>query len=70
MTIKPLAAGRLMPIVGLAYVWNTIRPIDMVTAGTTTADEARELIDISLDLLSRQAPDFELQTTRSKKSLN
>ena len=70
MTIKPLAAGRLMPIVGMAYVWNTIRPIDMVTAGTTTADEARELIDISLDLLSRQAPDFELQTTRSKKSLN
>ncbi len=70
MTIKPLAAGRLMPIVGLAYVWNTIRPIDMVTVGTTTADEARELIDISLDLLSHQAPDFELQTTRSKKSLN
>lgn len=70
MTIKPLAAGRLMPIVGLTYVWNTIRPIDMVTVGTTTADEARELIDISMYLLSHQAPDFELQTTRSKKSLN
>ncbi len=70
MTIKPLAAGRLMPIVGLTYVWNTIRPVDMVTVGTTTADEARELIDISLDLLSHQAPDYELQTTRSKKSLN
>jgi hypothetical protein len=70
MTIKPMAAGRLMPIVGLAFVWNTIRPIDMVTVGTTTCDEARELIDISLDLLSHQAPDFELQTTRSKKSLN
>ncbi|MDO8970347.1 MAG: hypothetical protein Q7U74_06640 [Saprospiraceae bacterium] len=70
MTIKPLAAGRLMPIVGLAYVWNTIRPIDMVTVGTTTPDEAKELIDISLDLLSHQAPDYELQTTRSKKSLN
>ncbi len=70
MTIKPLAAGRLMPIVGLTYVWNTIRPIDMVTVGTTTADEARELIDISLDLLSHQTPDYELQSTRSKKSLN
>lgn len=70
MTIKPLAAGRLVPIVGLTFVWNTIRPIDMVTVGTTTADEARELIDISLDLLSHQAPDYELQTTRSKKSLN
>lgn len=70
MTIKPLAAGRLMPIVGLTYVWNTIRPIDMVTVGTTTADEARELIDISMDLLSHQAPDYELQSTRSKKSLH
>jgi hypothetical protein len=70
MTIKPMAAGRLMPIVGLAFVWNTIRPIDMVTVGTTTCDEARELIDISLDLLSHQAPDYTLQTTRSKKSLN
>ena len=69
MTIKPLAAGRLLPIVGLTYVWNTIRPVDMVTVGTTTADEARELIDISLDLLSHQTPDYELQTTRSKKSL-
>lgn len=69
MTIKPLAAGRLLPVVGLAFVWNTIRPIDMVTVGTTTADEARELIDISLNLLSHQAPDYELQTTRSKKSL-
>jgi hypothetical protein len=70
MTIKPLAAGRLMPIVGLAFVWNTIRPIDMVTAGTTTPDEARELIEISLDLLCRQIPDYELQKTRSKKSLS
>ena len=69
MTIKPLAAGRLMPIVGLAFVWNTIRPIDMVTVGTTTCDEARELIDISLDLLGHQAPDYALQTTRSKKSI-
>lgn len=70
MTIKPLAAGRLMPVVGLAFVWSTIRPIDMVTVGTTTPDEARELIDISLDLLHREIPDYELQKTRSKKSLS
>ena len=69
MTIKPLAAGRLLPVVGLAFVWNTIRPIDMVTIGTTTPDEAREVIDISLDLLAQQVPDYELQKTRSKKSL-
>ena len=69
MTIKPLAAGRLLPVVGLAFVWNTIRPQDMVTIGTTTPDEARESIEISLDLLAHEVPDPELQKTRSKKSL-
>lgn len=69
MTIKPLAAGRLLPAVGLAFVWNTIRDQDMVTIGTTTADEAREVIDLSLDFLNRRLPTNELQKTRSKKSL-
>jgi hypothetical protein len=69
MTIKPLAAGRLLPVVGLAFVWSTIRPQDMVTIGTTTPDEAKEVIDISLDLLHGQVPEFELQKTRSKRSL-
>ena len=69
MTIKPLAAGRLIPVVGLSFVWNTIRDQDMVTIGTTTPDEAREVIDISLDLLARRMPDYELQRTRSKASL-
>lgn len=70
MTIKPLAAGRLLPVVGLAFVWNTIRDQDMVTIGTTTPDEAREVIDISLDLLAKRTPETELQRTRSKSSLD
>ena len=69
MTIKPLAAGRLLPVVGLAFVWNTIRDQDMVTVGTTTPDEAREVIELSRDLLERRLPDNELQRTRSKQSL-
>jgi hypothetical protein len=69
MTIKPLAAGRILPVVGLAFVWNTIRDQDMVTVGTTTPDEAHEVIELSLDLLNRRIPDNELQETRSKKSL-
>jgi hypothetical protein len=69
MTIKPLAAGRLLPAVGLGFVWNTIRDQDMVTVGTTTPDEAREVIDLSLDFLSRRLPDVELQETRSKRTL-
>jgi hypothetical protein len=69
MTIKPLAAGRLLPIVGLAFVWNTIRDKDMVVIGTTTPEEARESIELSLTLLEKRIPDNELQKTRSKNSL-
>lgn len=69
MTIKPLAAGKILPVVGLAFAWNTIRDQDLVTIGTTTPDEAREVIDLSLDLLARRMPDNELQKTRSKRSL-
>ena len=69
MSIKPLAAGRLLPVVGLSFVWNTLRDQDMVTIGTTTADEAREIIDLSLQILERRTPDYELQGTRSKASL-
>ena len=56
MTIKPLAAGRLLPIVGLSFVWSTLRPQDMVTIGTTTPAEAREVINLSLDLLNHRSP--------------
>jgi hypothetical protein len=69
MTIKPFAAGRLHPFVGLAFVWSTIRDCDMVTVGVTTPDEAREVIDMSLKLLDKRLPDNALQSTRSKKSL-
>ena len=69
MTIKPLAAGRILPVVGLAFVWNTIRDQDMVTIGTTTPAEAREVIELSLDLLNHRLPENKLQETRSKQSL-
>jgi hypothetical protein len=70
MTIKPLAAGRLLPVVGLAFVWSTLRDQDMVTIGTTTPDEAKEVIELSLDLLYHEQPANQLQRTRSKNSLN
>lgn len=68
-TIKPMAAGRLMPYVGLPFAWATLRPCDLVTVGTITPDEARELIEISLACLEGRAPDRQLQTTRSKRTL-
>ena len=69
LAIKPLAAGRLSPLPGLAFAWSTIRECDMVAVGTSSPDEAREVIEISLAILERRRPDFELQTTRSKASV-
>jgi hypothetical protein len=69
LTIKPMAAGRLLPLVGLAFSWATIRDCDMVAVGTTTPDEAREDIEISLAVLEKRAPGGALQESASKKSL-
>jgi hypothetical protein len=69
MTIKPMAAGRLMPLVGMAFVWATLRDVDMVTVGTYTPDEAKELIEMSLSLLERRSSNVQLQKTRSKESV-
>jgi len=69
MTIKPFAAGQLRPFQGLAFSWTTLRDCDMVTVGTMTPREAAELIEISLDILSRRATEVELQRTRSKATV-
>ena len=69
MTIKPLAAGQLRPLQGLTFVWNTIRPQDMVTIGTLTPGEAAEVIEISLATLERRDAGIKLQETRSKQSV-
>ncbi len=69
MTIKPLAAGQLRPFQGLTFVWNTIRPQDMVTVGTMTTREAAEVIEMSLSILDRRQADVSLQETRSKASV-
>ena len=69
MTIKPLAAGQLRPFQGLTFVWNTIRPIDMVTIGTMSPREAEEVIEISLACLESRRATVALQETRSKASI-
>ena len=56
MTIKPMAAGRVTPYVGLNFVWNTIRPCDMVTVGCTHPSEAEEDIEISMAALEHRFP--------------
>lgn len=69
MTIKPLAAGRLLPPTGLAFVWNTIRACDMVTIGTMSPYEAEEVIELSLAQIEHRHAQVQLQYTRSKKTL-
>jgi hypothetical protein len=67
--IKPMASGRLHPVTGLSFVWNTIRDCDLVTAGTMSTYEAEEAIEISLACIEGRDPDLDLQFTRSKQGL-
>jgi len=69
LTIKPLASGRLLPPTGLAFVWSTIRPCDMVAVGTMSPYEAEEDIELSRSFLERREAAVELQWTRSKSTL-
>jgi hypothetical protein len=69
MTIKPMAAGQLRPFQGLTFVWNTIRPQDMVTVGTMTPKEAAEVIELSMSILDGRQAELQLQETRSKASI-
>lgn len=69
MTIKPMAAGQVRPFQGLSFVWNTIRPQDLVTVGTMSPKEAAEVVELSLSILERREAGVRLQETRSKKSV-
>jgi hypothetical protein len=69
MTIKPMAAGRCSPFVGLNFSWATIRPCDMVTVGCMTPREAEEDIEFSLAALERRAPDLEGRASPKKTEI-
>jgi hypothetical protein len=69
MTIKPLAAGRILPPTGFSFVWNTIRECDMVTIGTMSTYEAEEAVELSLACIEQRKAEIQLQATRSKKVL-
>ncbi|QRN82059.1 hypothetical protein JR338_06285 [Chloroflexota bacterium] len=61
ITIKPLAAGRTTPFVGLNFVYNTIREQDMVCIGTFNPREAAEDIEIARAAIERRAPEVSLR---------
>lgn len=56
MTIKPMAAGRVSPYVGLTFNWNVIREQDMITCGCNTPGEAYEDIEISFAAIEKRLP--------------
>mgnify|MGYP000944436763 FL=1 len=69
MTIKPMAAGRVSPFVGLTFSWHTIRPCDMVTVGCLTPEEAAEDIEISLAALESRPPNLEGRSSPNKTEI-
>ena len=69
MTIKPMAAGRVSPYVGLTFNWNVLRPQDMVTVGCVTEAEAHEDVEISLAALEKRLPDLEGRSSPSRTSI-
>lgn len=69
MTIKPFAAGRCTPFVGLNFNWNVIRDCDMITVGTNSAREAREDIEISLGALEHRFPELAARNSPFKQSV-
>jgi len=69
MTIKPMAAGRVTPFVGITFSYATIRPCDMVTVGCFTPDEAREDIEIGLAAIERRKPNMEGRSSPNKTAV-
>lgn len=59
MTIKPMAAGRITPYVGLTFNWNVLRDRDMITVGCWNPDEVYEDIEISRAALEHRLPNLE-----------
>lgn len=58
ITIKPCAAGRTTPYVGLNFSYNTIRDQDMVCIGCFTPEEAAEDIEYARAAIERRLPEI------------
>ncbi len=58
MTIKPFAAGRVSPFVGLNFNWSVLRDQDMITMGVMSEAEVHEDVEISFAALERRFPEL------------
>ena len=69
MTIKPMAAGRVSPYVGLTFNWSVLRPQDMITVGVKTFWEAHEDVEISFAAFEKRLPDLEGRSSPNKTDI-
>ena len=69
MTIKPMAAGRTTPYVGITFNFNVIRQQDMVTVGCINEHEVHEDVEIGLASLERRLPNLEARSSPAKQSI-
>jgi len=69
MTIKPMAAGRVTPYIGLTFNWNVLRQQDMVTVGCLSEHEVHEDVEISLAAFERRLPNLEGRSSPIKTSI-
>ena len=69
MTIKPMAAGRTTPYVGLTFNWSVLRSRDMVTVGCINEHEVHEDVEISIAALERRLPNLEGRDSPGKTSI-
>lgn len=69
MTIKPMAAGRCTPYVGLTFNWNAIRDCDMITVGAGSTLEVEEDVEISLAALEHRFPELGARSSPVKQSI-
>ena len=69
IAIKPMAAGRVSPYVGLSFNYATLRDCDMVAVGAFTPAEALEDIEISLAAIERRRPELEGRSSPNKTAI-
>ena len=69
MTIKPMAAGRCTPFVGITFAYATLRECDMVTVGCLTTKEAEEDVEIGLAAIERRMPGVAGRSSPAKSEI-
>jgi hypothetical protein len=69
VSIKPLAAGRVLPPTGFNFVLSAIKPSDFMAVGFMSVDEAEEDIKLAESIIERTEQPEELTYSRSKQIL-